>query len=100
MELWFRTQENKLIQLNENKLFITKQVVVVEYKPKEFIETNGWCIFNMNEFLGVYKSSERVLEILNEIEQRLIDLQTLEIAPDSYKTIKRNINCVYEMPQE
>ncbi len=43
---------------------------------------------------------ERALEVLDEIHQRLIDLQTLEIKYDFYKVCERSLNCVYEMPEE
>lgn len=86
MELWIRSQDKEIL---------TK----VNYLEAYGSSTNWWIMGNDND-LGTYKTKERALEVLNEIHQRLIDLQTLEIAPDSYRTIKRNINCVYEMPKE
>ena len=94
MELWMRSQTKdrllkvKNIYLDYDGYHCTKfDLITFDNKTNEIT-------------LGTYKSKERALEILDEIHQRLIDLQTLEIAPDSYKTIKRNINCVYEMPEE
>ena len=92
MELWIRSQDRELLVLAKGFEF--------QYTSYD----GGYQIFavwqNNYQMVGKYKNKERALEVLDEIHQRLIDLQTIEIAPDSYKTIKRNINCVYEMPKE
>lgn len=89
MELWIRSQDKK-------------KLCVAKFFELDNDETGIFC-FNGESysiFAGKYKTKERTLEVLDEIHQRLIDLQTIEIAPDSYKTIKRNIDCVYEMPKD
>lgn len=50
--------------------------------------------------LGQYKSKERALEILDEIHQRLIDLQTLNYTNDYRFSKGRNLDCVFIMPEE
>ena len=87
MGLWIRSKD-KTVLINAKTLFVAGTEIRCYYND------------NPNWFIGEYKTEERALEVLNEIEQRLIDLQTLEIAPNSYQTIKRNVNCVYDMPQE
>lgn len=93
MELWVRTQNRERLIKCENiyidnigytsqKYYISADSIKVTYK------------------LGEYKTKERALEVLDEIHQRLIDLQAMEIDPSCWKTIKRNINCVYKMPEE
>ena len=85
MELWIRSQEGTLGKV----LFIRPAGLALDI-----------------HFVGNYttsehfKTEERALEVLNEIHQRLLDLQTLEIDASCWKIIKRNINCVYEMPEE
>ena len=91
MELWIRVQKNKkLIQglFKADNLFVDTDI------------DNKWCIQQSGDTLGIYKSKQRALEILDEIHQRLIDLQTLEITSDFYKVCKRNLDNVYEMPKE
>lgn len=93
MELWIRSQDKEILLPVDKPLiydYSSSGVRRIVYKESASYITQ----------VGAYKSRERILEILNEIEQRLLDLQTLEIAPNSYQTIKRNINCVYDMPQE
>ena len=88
MELWIRSQDKGcLMKINR-----------VDYdlsNSEHRIYVNSY-----NTLVGHYETKERALEVLNGIHQRLIDLQTLEIAPDFYKTTKRDLDCVYEMPKE
>jgi len=95
MELWIRNQNKeqlrKIVDLKYQKGTIDDDDIEVILGTAQYDE---W------EVLGIYKNKERSLEVLDEIHQRLLDLQVLEIAPDGYKVIKRNIDCVYEMPKE
>lgn len=90
MELWIRNQDKNCLMKVE-KLELINDCLCSEDVQLTHIETDKGIV-------GSY-SPERALEVLDEIHQRLIDLQTIEITPDSYKTIKRNLNCVYEMPE-
>lgn len=88
MELWIRSQDKTTL----------KQVNVIDiYTPAESSCVN-YTIISEGWELGQYKTKKRALEVLDEIHQKLIDLQTLEIAPDFRNT--RNMDCVYEMPKE
>ena len=58
--------------------------------------------------LGQYKTKERALEVLDEIQKHLIDINTIRISQDA-KYFQGNIdgytfesykNCVYQMPKE
>ena len=91
MELWIRTQDRMRL-IKPNKLGI-------KYVGKNF--DDDWIIYESQNSMryGIYHSKERALEVLDEIHQRLIDLQTLEITKDNRFTI-RNLDCVYEMPKE
>lgn len=84
MELWIRSQD---------KICLTK----VKHL---YIDKNNNIRQQEDLILGTYESKERALEVLDNIHQLLIDLQTLEIVPDFYKICKRSLDNVYEMPKE
>lgn len=88
MKLWIRSQD---------------RTCLIKIKRVDYDYTAGLHRILVNGYkvlVGEYETKERALEVLNGIQQRLIDLQTLEIAPDFYKTTKRDLDCVYEMPKE
>lgn len=91
MELWVRTQDRfELAKINS---------VYAGYQEKD----KDYVIMGQKHTggarLGSYATKERALEVLDEIHQRLIDLQALEINANCYKTINRNIDCIYQMPK-
>lgn len=88
MELWIRSQDKETL-VKVNDISIEMNMIYGYFdKSTEY------------EHLGSYATKERAIEVIDEIEQRLIDLQTLEIAPDFYKVCKRCLDIVYEMPKE
>ena len=90
MELWIRSQDKTILSKVQN--------IIIRENQNEKNETN-YAILDIYT-MGIYKTKERALEVLDEIHQRLIDLETLEIEPNCYKSIKRDIDCAYEMPKE
>ena len=92
MELWIRSQDGESI-IKVEKLELIYDCLCSD-EPRLF------HIDSDKQRLASYSTKERALEILNEIHQRLIDLQTLEITPDFYKVCKRNLDNVYEMPKK
>ena len=84
MELWIRSQDKmnlvKIRQINVN--YIDNSQIIANYQP-EMYENSG----EYYELLGAYKSKERALEVLDEIQNILID----------YKEMSR---VVFQMPQE
>ena len=92
MDLWIRSQ-NKEILIPNPKLAL------------EDIETEYWIIDLCDDtVLGTYKSKERALEVLDEIQERLINLELVSFEEkgkarsDAFK--KEYLRCVYEMPKE
>lgn len=85
MELWIRSQDKRHLIKADYVSIMENNIINVA--------SSGW-----DYDVAKYKSEERALEVLDEIHQKLIDLQTLEIAPDFRNT--RNMDCVYEMPKE
>lgn len=106
MDLWIRSQDKEYIVKVDNIR------IKHEYEQKKVNDNYGrTCayingkyrcsyIYSDSTCLGEYTTKERALEVLNEIHQRLINLGTLEIAPDSYKILPKDTSNVYEMPKE
>ena len=94
MDLWIRSQ-------NKEKLILINILAIAEDETGTII---GFGVDSKAKVtLGEYKTKERALKVLNEIHQRIIDLQIVKIAPDAYITIGkkgRSIDCVYQMPKE
>lgn len=94
MNLWIRSQNKGLHQIiGINEPYVQKDcVVLIGYSNYKHIE------------LGFYKTEKRALEVLDEIQQRLINLQlvSLEEKGQARKdaVINDNLKCVYEMPEE
>lgn len=77
MELWIRSQDRKTL-LKMNRIYVFSQTIFAEYIDNREID------------LGTYKTNERALEVLDEIQHRLITL---------CDSMNRHLY-VYEMPQE
>ena len=104
MKLWIRSQ-NREVLLKTNFLYIIENVSQSK-KDLCFIKTKN-CV------LGTYKTKERALEVLDEIQdilqpQRLIKkidtsvkIENLNhIVNPTYETIEQSDTYVYEMPKE
>ena len=74
MDLWVRSQDRENLSKVEHLGVFNKKIYVNGY------EESGYCI-------GTYKTKERALEVLDEIQGILID----------YSKISR---VVYQMPKE
>ena len=112
MDLWIRSQDKNILQ-KVNKLYVTT-----------YAEENGYGIYDIQEVddcdipLGFYKTRERALEILDEIQNILKPkyiLDSSSIKPDGDSWVEngmilQNYNAkaeieelstyVYEMPKE
>lgn len=97
MNLYIRSQDRKVLAcLN------TLGILFISEDEDEKGNVNGYSICNMYYDLGTYRTEERALEVLDEIHQRLLDLQTLESSKfDATHIILegRNLANVYEMPK-
>lgn len=94
MELWIRSQsKDSLVKVYDI------QIDSITYEGRVFIinsRNSRDCVY-----LGEYKSKKRALEVLDEIHQRLIDIQSVKIMGEMTPGMKkRGIDCVYIMPQE
>ena len=84
MELWIRSQDKEIL-LKVNELGI---------------EVNMIIAFDNNKYqcLGTYKSKERALEVLDEIFDRLEDVDVIE--KGTKKEVVIGSNKTYQMPEE
>lgn len=92
MELWIRTQD-RMTLIRSYEIYIVEQQNMYLIRAKR-----------TSHILGSYSTFERALEILDEIQRRLIKLQlvSLEEKGKARKdaVINDNLKCVYEMPEE
>lgn len=94
MDLWIRSQK-------KDKLFKINGVDVTKKNDNSY-EITGYTTYDI--FLGKYKTKERALEILNQIQERIINLQLVQLEErgkarkDVY--ITPYLECVYKMPEE
>lgn len=114
MELWIRSQDKKILT-KINNLWIMDNQIWMEVPFYENHKKIGLTITGNNHKLAEYKSKERALEVLDEIQNILkptlifqnceVDTNILDeirkvgaVVDDS--KIKQFDTYVYEMPQE
>lgn len=85
MELWIRTQDRmNLVKINQVSLnYQNNKQIIANYIPE--IYENSSCYY---ELLGTYKTKERALEVLDEIQNYILLPNT------------DNSAYVYKMPKE
>lgn len=107
MELWIRSQDKmNLVQIKQISLnYQDNKQVIANYAPEQY--ENSGCYF---ELLGTYKTKERALEVLDEIEERIMLINTINIAKDTDSLIAcknvlteekiKRLNYPYQMPEK
>ena len=107
MELWIRTQDRmNLVKINQVSLnYQNNKQIIANYIPE--IYENSSCYY---ELLGTYKTKERALEVLDEIEERIMLINTINIAKDTDSLIAcknvlteekiKRLNYPYQMPEK
>ena len=92
MELWIKSQDKRTL-INTRRIDVDDNNIIVWDEGRYAEEI----------FLGTYKTKERALEVLDEIQNRIINIQ---IFNKDEKALKNNnpmytyMKCVYEMPKE
>ena len=79
MELWVRSQDKEVL---------TKVVDI--WKDADKNEIWSQSSFATKNCLGIYKTKERAIEVLNEIEERIMLINTINLVKD--KRIKLSIS--------
>ena len=103
MDLWVRSQlKGSLIKVNDLRIMQLDKDgfrMLIEEDAKE-----GWCIIvNDDPCVGTYKTKERALEVLDEIQHLFIEKEPFktEFTKDGLTMMnKQPSSVVYEMPEE
>ena len=105
MELWIRSQDRmNLVQIKQISLnYQNNKQVITNYEPEQY--ENSDCFY---ELLGTYKTKERALEVLDEIQNAILGILSLEDIEEQkikqytgFACLSKVTNClVYEMPKE
>ena len=91
MELWIRSQDKDIL-LKVDSLLIDDN--------NNDIYTQCWVGVNLETYtLGKYKTKERALEVLNEIQEKLKVIMTNEAGVE-YILARHLVPIIYEMPQD
>lgn len=98
MELYIRSQNREnTVKINRQYglHWKDKTMIIADYQP-DFVGTEG----EYYELLGKYKSKERALEVLDEIQHKIINSNYYDIDGDGYIKNVSHDDIVYEMPKE
>lgn len=100
MELWIRSQDREsLVKVDNLYVSVGNYICYYVEKGKEVPNT----YYRPSGELGRYETKERVLEILDEIQELFIkkDIVKSELNKEGLKMVSMPITCiVYEMPKE
>lgn len=96
MNLWVRTQDKmnlvKVRQVGVN--YQDNKQIIANYTP-ELYENSGEFV----ELLGIYKTKERAIEILDEIQDELISSDFMPIEKNEEVVLTCGSARIYEMPE-
>ena len=107
MNLWVRSQnKTNLVKIRQISLnYQNNKQIIANYIP-DFYPNSG----EYYEFLGTYKTKERALEVLDEIEERIMLINTINLAKDrdsliAYKNALteekiKGLGYPYQMPEK
>ena len=91
--MWVRTQDKmQLVKINEIHIKVDEDGFVgiwVDDKKE-----------SLKYFLGTYKSKERAIEVLDEIQNKIEGKRVLIDAYGGIEIKKKDNNKVYQMPEE
>lgn len=82
MELWIRSQ-------NKERIIKANQLDVMEFDTDVDPRYNHFGVYANDYLVGEYKTKERALEVLNEIQDLINDIAD-----------NKMVGCIYEMPKE
>ena len=97
MELWIRTQDRmNLVKINQVSLnYQNNKQIIANYIPE--IYENSSCYY---ELLGTYKTKERAIEVLDEIQDELISSDFMPIEKNEEVVLTCGSARIYEMPED
>ena len=89
MELWIRSQDRETL-MKVNRIDIQNKSVICYDNDYHCNET----------YMGIYKSKERALEVLDEIENALLNKWANNVKYEEHYDDEKPSSLVYEMPKE
>ena len=97
MELWIRSQDKmNLVKIRQISLdYQNNKQIIANYVP-DFFENSGAYY----ELLGTYKTKERAIEILDEIQDELIGSDFMPIEKNEEVVLTCGSAKIYEMPEK
>lgn len=95
MELWIRSQDKKnLVKIRQISLnYQNNKQIIANYTPELYENSGGYY-----ELLGTYKTKERALDVLTEIQNK-INLINLGHDFGSPMIDLKNPTYIYQMPE-
>ena len=97
MELWIRSQDKmnlvKVRQIGVN--YQDNKQIIANYTPELYENSGGYY-----ELLGTYKTKERALEVLDEIQDELIGSDFMPIEKNEKVVLTCGSAKIYEMPEK
>ena len=92
MELWIRIQDKDALRKINTGLYLREDL-------SDYAEGNVWFIVSSGDKLGEYKTKERALEVLDEIQNFMLCNREYGYTSNVY--INELAICyIYEMPKE
>ena len=96
MELWIRSQDKiNLVKINQISINYANKTQIIANCLPEYYENSG----NYYELLGTYKTKERALEVLDEIQEAELGNFHYK-CPSNVKVSNNEDTIVYQMPVE
>lgn len=101
MELWIRSQDKRNLKKINTEIYIRK--IYTRKGLSNYAEGGVYFIASSGTELGEYKTKERALEVLDEIQKYITP--TLNLLDDTLKgkqvcQVNNILSMVYEMPKE
>ena len=90
MNLWIRSQK-------KDKLFKINGVDITKMNDNSY-EITGYTSYNI--YLGTYKTKERAIEILDEIQDELISSDFMPIEKNEEAVLTCGSARIYQMPED
>ena len=84
MNLWIRSQDRKDLVAIDGRLSITR-VPTEKYNVED-----GYRIEHFSFLLGIYKTEERALEVLDEIQKTIINNEIIKLTIPNVSDMKKN----------
>ena len=89
MGIWIRSQNKKLLMNLE----------YFEIQEPNYEEVKA-VIFSSGYILGGYSTKEKALKVLDEIEKKIIENNTIVCNEKEWSKYVGAINCVFQMPDD